>query len=90
MTSTASATAVGDKQPNTVRKFLEQMLKSETISHRTADYVIVEFDDGARISAGAWFLLNLALNERIQHGTGGTPAEDALLIINTIRSEGLG
>ena len=76
-----------DTRIRTVRGFLEQALASKAISDKTADYVIVEFDDGARISARAFFLLNLALAERAQHGTGGTPADDALLIINTIRSD---
>ncbi|MDO8513956.1 MAG: hypothetical protein Q7S50_00220 [bacterium] len=87
MVKGTSAAAVDDPRRSTVRNFLEQALKAKKIRAKTADYVIGELNANAMISSGTFFLLMLALGERIQHGTGGTPADDALLIINTIKND---
>jgi len=70
----------------TVGSFLEEIRKRKRIDHRAFGLAVAQLDIRAPISNTTAFLIDAALGERVQHGTGGTPVDDALLIINTIRS----
>ncbi len=76
--------------PATVADLLDQLMSDKLIGDKTFAFATVELELRRSISPGVSVMLKMALHERLQHGTGGTPVDDALLIINTVRGDWVG
>jgi hypothetical protein len=84
MPNTPSAPNVKERSTD-VAGLLSRLRSAELINDKTFAFVTVELDLKTPVSEGTTVLLETALHERAQHGTGGTPADNALLVINTVR-----
>ena len=89
MPATSSASR-GSAPPVNVKELLVWLMESRLVDHKTVAYATVELGLDAPISHGVTAMLTSALEERAKHAPPhGLSADNALLIINTVRGDSL-